>query len=584
MTRLRAFHKVEAMTAQGITSRWQLRTAVGVVVAMALAASARGSQAPDRPAAAGAALEAIDSAAVAKIRDEALNRSHVMDTVFWLSDRYGPRLNGSPEFEEAGDWAIKQMQAWGVANVHKERFPSGHGWSLVRFHATMTEPRVMPIIGLPKAWTPGLHGGTVIADVVRPVIANEPDAARYKGKLRGKIVLTQTARGVRMLEQGDGTVLRYADKDGKWIREAMTPPPPRAAVPTSAPAAAAPTVSATATAAASRGATPRFNLMQFYKDEGVIAVFDRGPDSDLSAGGSDLSWLQQRVDGGTFVVMEGASARADPASTLPQVTLAVEHYNRMVRLLAHDVPVKVELNIEAHFSQDTGANGFNIIGEIPGTDKADEIVLLGAHFDSWHGATGATDNASGSAAMMEVLRILKATGLRPRRTIRIGLWGSEESGQWNGLETGLIGSQTYARDHLGTRETPKPELAKLAAYFNLDNGTGPIRGVWTMRNPAVMPIFEAWSEAVTDLGVALISPRDVSQTDHVSFDRLGVPAFQFVQERYEYNSRTHHTNMDVYDRIQPDDLKQVAAVAAIFAWQAATRDEMLPRRPAAPAR
>ncbi|MEO7192809.1 MAG: M20/M25/M40 family metallo-hydrolase [Vicinamibacterales bacterium] len=506
------------------------------------------------------APEPVDRTAISRIRDEGLNRSQVMDTVFWLSDRYGPRLNGSPEFEEAGDWAMERLRSWGVVNVHKERFASGRGWSLLNFHATMVEPRVMPIIGIPKAWTPGI-AGTTSADVVRVVVTTEADAARYRGTLRGKIVLLQAAREVRMLEHGDGTVLRYADQNNKWAKEAMTPMPNPEYEQGSCAAPRSP------------DAGPReFSLGAFLRQEGVLAVFDRGPATDLAPGGSDLTWEQQRPDGGTIFVQDGACPTTDPALTLPQVTIAVEHYNRMVRLLDHGVPVTVELNIQARFVEETRPNGFNIVGEIPGTDRADEVVLIGAHFDSWHAGTGATDNAAGAAAMMEVLRILRATGLRPRRTIRIGLWGDEEAG--------LIGSAAYAEAHLGTAAAPTPERARLSVYFNLDNGTGPIRGIWTQGNRRAAPIFSAWAMPLKDLGVDIISPRGVAGTDHESFDRLGVPAFQFVQERYEYNSRTHHSNMDVYDRIQPNDVKQAATVAAVFAWQAATRDALLPRTPA----
>jgi len=492
--------------------------------------------------------ERIDTAAIEKIRDEGLQRSQVMDTAFWLTDRYGPRLSGSPEYEEAGDWAIERLRSWGVSNLRKERFRSGRGWSLVRFNASMVEPRVMPIIGLPKAGS-APTSGTVMAEVVRVVISSDADLNRYKGTLRGKIVLTQPQRAVRMLEYGDGNVLRYADQNGKWLKEAMSPEAEAQAV----------------TGIVTSGR----NLTQFYRDEGVVALFDRGPSNDLSAGGSNLSWRQQRTDGGTVVLDDMASQ-----NEVPEVTLAVEHYNRMVRLLDRNIPVKVELGIDVKFTEETQPNSFNIVGEIPGTDKADEIVLIGAHFDSWHAATGATDNASGSAAMMEALRILKTAGLAPRRTIRLGLWAGEEMG--------YLGSETYARDHLGSLASPKPELAKLAAYFNLDNGTGKIRGVWMQNNAAVRPIFLAWAVPLKDLGVEILSPRRVTQTDHVSFDRLGIPAFQFVQERYEYNARTHHTNMDTYDRLQPEDMKQIATVAAVFVWQAANRDQMLPRRPAPP--
>jgi len=516
--------------------------------------------------------EPVDSAAIAKIREHGLQKSQVMETMFWLTDRYGPRLTGSKEFEEAGDWTVKQLQNWGVESVRKERFPFGRGWSLVKFHAQMTEPRVMPIIGLPKAWSTGTNG-MFTADVVRPQITNAQDAEQWRGKLRGKIVLTQPAREVRLLE--GPVVLRYGD-NAKWLEEALSVPPARAGGAGRAGGAAAGRAGGgggRAGGAAGAGAAgAAFNVNTFYREEGVLALFDRGGNSDMSAGGSDLSWQTQRVDGGTVFVQSGGSATADPATILPQVTLAVEHYNRMVRLLDHNTPVKVELNVEVATRPEAAdmPNGFNVVGEIRGTDKADEIVLIGAHFDSWHGATGATDNAAGSAAMMEVLRIFKTAGLRPRRTVRIGLWGAEENG--------LIGSQAYVREHLGTREAPRPELAKMSAYFNIDNGTGRIRGIWMQGNTAVKPIFEAWTRPLKDLGVDILGPRSVTSTDHTRFDAVGVPAFQFVQERLEYNSRTHHSNMDFYDRVQAEDMKQMATVAAIFVWHAANRDALLPRK------
>jgi hypothetical protein len=510
-------------------------------------------------------IEPIDEASIARIRDEGFNRSQVMETAFWLTDRYGPRLNGSPEHEEAGDWVIERLRSWGVENVRKERFTSGRGWSLVSFHATMTAPRVMPIIGMPRAWTPGT-AGTLTAEVVRPVISGATDAAAYRGKLRGRIVLTQPARQVRMLEHGDGFVARYDDQDGRWRREAMTLPAP---VPPATPQASGP---AGTPAPAAPAMEPPFDVMQFYKDEGVVALFDYGAPTDMATGGSNLTWRHQRPDGGTLFVQSGASPYDDPAEGLPRITLAVEHYNRMVRLVERGVPVRVELNVGVRFKEEALAqpNGFNVIGEIPGTDKRDEIVLIGAHLDSWHGATGATDNASGVSAMMEVLRIFKATGLRPRRTVRIALWGNEEAG--------LQGSAAYAASHLGTPTEPEPDLVRTVAYFNLDNGTGRIRGVWMQGNTGVEPIFRAWARPFADLGVDLFSPRGVPSTDHVTFDRIGVPAFQFVQERLEYTSRTHHSTMDFYDRLQPVELTRTAVVAAGFVWHAATREAPLPRR------
>ena len=505
------------------------------------------------------APEPVDTAAVAKIREQGLKQSKVMDHLFQLTDVHGPRLTGSPGFESAGDWVVTTLKSWGLQNARKERWAYGTGWSLTAFHATMTAPQTMPIIGLPKAWSAGTRG-VVTAEVVRPEITNAAEAANWKGKLRGKIVLTQPAREVRMLE--GRIVLRMNDKD---IEEALSMPAPRGG---GAGAAGG------ARGGAGRGGAPAFNVNDFYASEGVVALFDRGANSDMSAGGSDLTWQTQRTDGGTIFVgaATGGGRGAAPNTGLPQVTLAVEHYNRMVRLLDAKVPVTVDLNVDVRFHPETAdrPNGFNIIADLPGTDLANEIVLIGGHFDSWHGATGATDNATGSAAMMEVLRILKDAGLKPRRTIRIALWGGEEQG--------LLGSRAYADHYLGTLEAPKPGQAAHSAYFNLDNGTGKVRGIWMQSNPNVAPVFRAWIAPLKDLGVEILGPRSVASTDHTNIDRTGVPGFQFVQERLEYNSRTHHSNMDFYDRVQAEDLKQTATVAAVFAYQTAMRDAKLPRK------
>jgi Zn-dependent M28 family amino/carboxypeptidase len=495
--------------------------------------------------------EKLDYAAIGQIRDEGLNRSQVMDTLFWLTDRYGPRLTGSPQILAASDWAMKKMTDWGLSNVHREEWDFGTGWSLVRFSAHLVEPEVQPVIGFPKAWSVGT-GGPITAEVTRVTIQNDADFTKYRGQLKGKIVLAQPARSVRMLE---GPLILNMDE--VMTKEAETTPIPgdRSGRGEEAP----PTQ-------AMRQFQQR--LQQFYKDEGVVAVFDRGSDSDMAAGGSNLSWQQQRTDGGT--VFPGTANRNTAPAGVPQVTLAVEHYNRMVRLIEHNLPVKAELDLRVQFH--TNAKGFNTIAEIPGADLASEVVILGAHFDSVNAATGATDNAAGSAAMMEALRIIKALGLTPRRTIRVALWGGEEEG--------LLGSRAYVAAHFGDPRTMqlKAEHGKLAAYFNLDNGTGRIRGVWMQGNLAVRPIFEQWIAPLKDLGVTILGPRSVTQTDHVSFDNVGLPAFQFVQERLEYNSRTHHSNMDVYDRLQRDDMVQQATIAAIFAYDAAMREEKLPRK------
>ena len=498
--------------------------------------------------------EQLDYATIAKIRDEGLNRSQVMDHVSWLSDVHGPRLTGSPAIKQASEWTRKKFREWGLANIHEESWPFGKGWSLVRFHAHMTEPQVSPLIGYPKSWTPGT-GGTITADVAYAPIRTEADFEKHRGKLRGKIVLPQSAREVKMLE--GRIVLRMNEDD---IKESQTTPIPRSR----------------------RGSNDREEMMRernfqaklnaFLLAEGVAAVFDRGGDNAMSPGGSDLSWQTQRVDGGTIFVGPGGPRDRDAGKTPPQVVLAVEHYNRMIRILEKGVPVKVELNIQAQFHDETNQNGFNLIAEIPGTDLKDEVVMIGAHFDSHHSGTGATDNASGSAAMMEAMRILKAIGARPRRTIRIALWGGEEQG--------LLGSRVYVKEHFADPATMqlKAEHEKLAAYFNIDNGTGRIRGVWMQGNLAVKPIFEQWIEPLSDLGVTLLGPRSVTSTDHLAFDAVGLPGFQFIQERLEYNSRTHHSNMDTVDHVQREDMVQMATVAAVFAYNAAMRNEKLPRK------
>ncbi len=460
--------------------------------------------------------EKIDYAAIAQIRDEGLARSQVMDHIGWLADVYGPRLTGGQGILQASDWALKQFQAWGLANPHREHFAFGRGWSLVRFHAHMIEPQVQPLIGFPGAWTPSTNG-TVTADVVRVQIDAEADFERYRGKLAGRIALTQPAREVRML---DGLIVsRMGEKE---LEEAATTPVPRGRG-----------AGRGGRGGAGQGGQSLANrIQQFLKTEGVVAVFNRGSDALTASAGSDLTIQQQRTDGGTIFPSGGGSRTTDPAAGLPTVTLAVEHYNRMTRILDKGLPVKVELNLETKFHEEApvagaGAStsaglGFNTIAEIPGTDPVlkDEVVLLGAHFDSVAASTGATDNATGSAAMMEAMRILQAVGVKPRRTIRIALWGAEEQG--------LLGSRAYVREHFADPATMqlKPAHGKISAYFNSDNGTGRIRGVWLQSNLAVRPVFERWIEPLKDLGVVALAPRSVASTDHVVVRRRrhpGVP-------------------------------------------------------------
>jgi carboxypeptidase Q len=500
------------------------------------------------------ATEKIDYEILTKIRDEGLNRSQAMELEGWIADVYGPRITGSPGYRQAADWAMKKMTELGFSNVHAEKWPFGKGWALTRFSATMVEPQLMPLIGTPRAWTPGT-GAAVTAEVVRVDIASDADFAKYRGKLAGKIVLMQPVREVKMLE---GRITWRMDDDLLREAAAMPIPPPRVVRPQPS------------------GPTLQEKVQQFLLAEKVVAAFDRGSDqSVVMAGGMEgMTPMTQRTDGGTvFVSAPGPHDNANAGKVVPAVTLAVEQYNRMVRILEKGIPVKVELNIGAEFFDETDGNGMNIVGELPGTDLAREVVLLGGHLDTEPGATGATDDAAGCVVMMEAVRILKALGVAPRRTIRVALWDAEESG--------LLGSKAYVREHLADITTMqlKPEHEQLSAYYNIDNGTGRIRGVWTQGNMAVRPIFQQWIEPLKDLGVTTLAGRSVSGSDYASFDDAGIPAFQFIQDRLEYNSRTHHSNMDYLDRVQRDDLLQMAVVVATFAYQTAMRDGKLPRKP-----
>ena len=498
----------------------------------------------------------VDTATINRIRGEAVANSQAMEHHWWLSEVFGPRATGTPGYQQGADWVMKKFGGWGLKNIHIERFPFGQGWTIERFSAHMLTPSTAPLIGMPRWYSPSTNG-TVTSDVVHVRAASEAELEKYKGQLRGKIVVLQAPRAVRMLE--GRIVLRMNDAD--WA-EAMTPPTPPQAKP-------APENTGPSEAQKFAQAVQRFLVA-----EGVAALLDRGSDSDLSAGGSDLSWQTQRVDGGTIFPGNGGSRDPKAPQQVPSATLAVEHYNRIVRLLERGQAVRMEVNIQTKFHPETdpAGNAFNIIAEIPGTDLAHEVVLMGAHFDTYPYATGATDNTTGSTAMIEAVRVIQALGLRPRRTIRVALWAAEEQG--------LLGSREYVNRHYfdAQTKTPKAEHKSLQAYFNLDNGTGRILGIWGQGNTGAMKTFDQWGQALKDLGWKNVSPRSVTQTDHSSFENAGLPGFQFIQERLEYNSRTHHSNMDTFDHVQKDDVIQQGAVAAVFAWYAANTPERLPRK------
>jgi len=479
--------------------------------------------------------EKIDLDAVYRIKEEGLQHSKVMELESYLTDVYGPRLTNSPEIKEAADWAQKTMKAWGLTNVRTETWPFGRGWQSRRMVALALTPRAYPLIAYPKAWTPGTNG-PVTGEAVMAVITSEKDFETWHGKLRGKFVLTMPMRDVAAHFDAPGH--RYTDGE---LAELSHQP---------------------ATGGRGRGnfqANQEFNRrrMQFFVAEGVAALLDFS-----------------RGDGGTVFVQSPQGVSRDPKEPgqAPQVTLGVEHYGRIVRTLDKNIPVTLQMDIENAF-YDADQNAFNIVGEMPGGDKADEVVMIGAHFDSWHSGTGATDNAAGSAVMMEAMRILKATGVKLRRTVRIGLWSGEEQG--------LLGSKEYVKAHFADPATMqlKPEHAKLAGYFNVDNGTGQIRGVYLQGNEAVAPIFQAWMEPFRNMGMTTLAIRNTGGTDHLSYDAVGLPGFQFIQDEVEYDSRSHHSNMDVYERVQAQDMMRNAVIVASFVYNAANRDEKLPRKP-----
>jgi len=496
--------------------------------------------------------EKVDLDAIYKIKDEGLNRSQVMDTLSYLSDVYGARLTGSPQIKAAAEWTKRKLAQWELVNVNLESWgPFGRGWTNEKFTArAISSATSFPLIAYPKAWTPGTNGPTE-GDAIIAVINNDQDFDKFRGQLRGKYVLIAAVPDVLAQFQAPGH--RFTDEELQAMSSQPVQPPRGGQGQRGA-------------ANAGRGNGPTFNdrRQKFFIDEGVAATIE-----------------PSRGSGGTVFVQSGGGRNLTDPPVPAQIVMTVEHYGRIWRTLQKNVPVRLEMDVQNKFYDDD-LTSFNIVGEIRGTDKPDELVMLGAHFDSWHTGTGATDNAAGSAVMMEAMRILKATGLKMRRTVRLALWTGEEEG--------ILGSRAYVTEHFADRADMKlkPDHSKFSAYFNLDNGTGAIRGVYLQGNEAVEPIFQAWMQPLKSLGMTILSIRSTGGTDHLSFDAVGLPGFQFVQDPIEYDSRTHHSNMDVYERIQAADLMKDAVIVASFVYNAANRDEKLPRkplpRPQAPAR
>jgi carboxypeptidase Q len=533
---------------------------------------------------------------IEKIKDEGMNRSEVMKTLSYLSDVIGPRLTASPNMKRANEWTKDQLTKWGLQNAHLEAWgPFGRGWSLKRFSAQVIEPQAIPLIAYPKAWSPGFDA-PITADVVYIDAKTEADLDKYKGQLNGKIILTTAMRDVPA--HFDALGHRLDDKELLALADAPEPRPGGGRPGGNFQGGNNAFLAAAQLAAAK---------LRFFQQEGAALLVD-----------------PSRGDGGTIFVQSATvpSAPRDPNATTPpvrptpvydksapkvtpQLVLAVEHYNRLVRMLQAGEKVRMTVDLSVNF-YDTDLMSYNTVAEIPGTDLKDEIVMLGGHMDSWHSGTGATDNGAGVSVAMEAVRIIQALGLKPRRTIRVALWSGEEEG--------LLGSRAYVAEHFGSMQNPatstasgaggsgmnsgngagpqqgggqsamvlvkKPEWEKLSGYFNLDNGTGKIRGVYLQGNEAIRPLFRQWLAPFRDMGATTLSISNTGGTDHLSFDGIGLPGFQFIQDEIEYDTRTHHSNQDVFDRIQADDMKQAATIMAAFVYNTAMRDDKLPRKPA----
>ena len=516
------------------------------------------------------AVENIDYTMYARIREEGLQHSHIMEYGSALADAIGPRLTGSPNMAKANAWTRDQLTAMGCVNAHLDDWGEfGLGWQQLNTWVRMTAPDTAVFIAQATPWSPSTNG-PVSGDAVSVNIQDDKDFDQYKGKLAGKIVLLGEMREVPPVDKA--LFERYSDKELEDIAEYPTD---------------------------SRGgdmqarikaAMARYRLADkiaaFLADEKAAGVIR--PSRDAKNGGGS---------GGTIFDDNGAALGRTPykretAVKVPVVVMAIESYGRMYRLLQAHVPVTVEMDVETKFTGDH-EHGFDTIAEIPGTDPnlKDEVVMVGGHLDSWIAGTGATDNGAGTIVAMEVMRILKALDVHPRRTIRIALWSGEEEG--------LFGSRGYVKEHFGyapplttpdQAELPefmratgplelKPDQKLISGYFNVDNGSGKIRGIYLQENAAVEPIFKQWMAPMKDLGVTTITMRNTGGTDHLSFDAVGIPGFQFIQDPLDYESRTHHSNQDVFERLQPADLKQAATVEAIFVYNAAMRDQMLPRKP-----
>ncbi|MDB5211289.1 MAG: peptidase, partial [Sediminibacterium sp.] len=513
---------------------------------------------------AGNTQEKIDAAMMQKIRDEGLKNSKVMEIAFNLTDKSGNRLTASPGFMRAADYAKSALEGWGVKNVAIDPWGEfGKGWELEKSYVAITAPYYKPLSAYPKAWTAGTKG-LRNAEVILVTLKDSTSLDAYRGQLKDKVILMDpgTITPYKISFKADAS--RYQDSDLTKMANAKLPPPGQgfggggggrfgggAGGDTAA--------QRRAREAQQMAARALVLLKVMAKDEKAAAFLTKG-----SANSHD----------GTIFASGGGSYKGtDPANFL-DIVVGIEDFNTITRLMKAGVPVKMDVDVKTKF-QTKDLQGYNVIGEIPGTDPVlkDEVVMLGAHLDSWQTGTGATDNASGSSVMLEVMRILKTLGVQPRRTIRIGLWSGEEEG--------LLGSRAYVKKTFADPATMQtaPAHAKFSSYFNIDNGTGKVRGIYLQGNEAARDIFQQWLTPFNDLGAKTVTISNTGGTDHQSFDGVGLPGFQFIQDEIEYSARNHHSNMDVYDHLIEDDLKQIATIVSAFVYNAAQRDQKIPRKP-----
>jgi len=550
-----------------------MKTAAALFLTLSLPgfAADKPKPAPGYPASAQFAAETFDLATIARIRDEGFNHSHIMEYASGLFDGVGSRLTGSPDFAKAEQWSQDQLRRMGASNIHVESWGEfGMGWQQIGTSLQMAAPGTATFLAQATPWSPATAGESTGDVVAVPTLKDEKDFDAWKGKLAGKIILYGDAPKINpdpanLLVHYDQAKLdhfRSYPLDGDQSDSAVLPndPPFWENV--------------------FREMAFLEKVGHFFADEHAIAVLRHS-----GSGGAIHDDTNSSL--GWFVY------RPEHKQAIPSAVIANEAFGRMHRLVSHGVPVSVRLNIATKFYGEHEP-GSNVIAEIPGADPAlkDEVVMLGGHLDCWIAGTGATDDGAGTIIALEAMRILRALNLQPRRTIRIGLWGGEEQG--------MFGSGGYVSTHFGTRSystkpeeqvvpefvrqqtgpiTIKPEHAKLDAYFNTDNGGGKFLGIFTEGNSAVASIFEQWVAPISDLGFTTVTVRNTGSTDHASFDQVGLPGFQFLQDPRDYETRSAHTNLDTYERLSESDLKQTAVIMAIFVYNTAQRDAMLPRKP-----